>query len=161
VVKARVAPGTDSPGQRHRSTPSIGRTKIRNSYGQAAESTWPISRQLKRPGMKICEKCSSRLAIRTFPFPLKTAYAVFKKDGGKLLLPLPRDDSTRKQHLHAARLPASPEPCHSRTNPVGAVTRFRSAQLCRITVKSDGLGLVRRMGNGRQRCSIIEHPGSG
>jgi hypothetical protein len=98
--------------------------------------------------MKIWEKCSSRLAIRAGPCPLKTAFVVFKKDGGKLLLSLPRDDSTRKQHLHAAQSPASPEPYHSRTNPVDVVTRFRSAQLGLTTVKDGGLGPLRRMGNG-------------
>lgn len=98
--------------------------------------------------MKIWEKCSSRLAIRAVPCPPKTAYAVFKKDGGKLLLSLPRDDSTRKQHLHAARSPASPETYHLRTNQFGAVTLFRSAQLGLTTVKDGGLGPLRRMGNG-------------
>jgi hypothetical protein len=98
--------------------------------------------------MKIWEKCSSRLAIRAGPCPLKTAFVVFKKDGGKLLLSLPRDDSTRKQHLHAAQSPASPEPYHSRTNPVDVVTRFRYAQLGLTTVKDGGLGPLRRMGNG-------------
>jgi hypothetical protein len=88
-----------------------------------------------------------RLAIRAFPCPLKTSYAVFKKDGGKLLS-LPRIDSTAKHHPHTAQLPASPETYHLRTNQFGAVSLFRSAQLGLTTVKDSGLGPLRRMGNG-------------
>jgi hypothetical protein len=98
--------------------------------------------------MKIWEKCSSQLAIRAYPCPLKAAYAVFKKDGGKLLSSLPRNDSAGKQHLHTVQLPASPEPYHSRTSPVVVMTHFHSAQLGRKTVKDGGIGPLRRMGNG-------------
>ena len=118
------------------------------SHGQAAGSTWLISRQLERPGMKIWETSSRHLAIRALPCLLKTAHVASNKDGGKLLLSLPLIHSIGKQHLHAAQSPASPEPYHSRTNQFGAVSLFRSAQLGLTTLKVGGLGPLRRMGNG-------------